>query len=219
MAIPLLPVPEHSGTALKQKQTRESLAHALADDSRLPQDDVQSEMTEQPSLESQVSCCQAKLDAAGAEDRRHGLIPWARALLGPGQSGQMQGLPGFGPQPITLTVAVAEAIALAAYRQGSTDNLAALAVDLHPHWRSEGASDRLPGARDASKPCTWHGPDDRDEAELAGEGADYTVPWHSTGLLVPQHGKRSLHSDPLWAPRMLLRPPLMLFCSMRQADT
>ena len=219
MAIPLLPVPEHSGTALKQKQTRESLAHALADDSRLPQDDVQSEMTEQPSLESQDSCCQAKLDAAGAEDRRHGLIPWARALLGPGQSGQMQGLPGFAPRPITLTAAVAEAIALAAYRQGSTDNLAALAVDLHPHWRSEGASDRLPGARDASKPCTWHGPDDRDEAELAGEGADYTVPWHSTGLLVPQHGKRSLHSDPLWAPRMLLRPPLMLFCSMRQADT
>ena len=137
MAIPLLPVPEHSGAALKQKQTRESLAHALADDSRLPQDDVQSEMTEQPSLESQVSCCQAKLDAAGAEDRRHGLIPWARALLGPGpQSGQMQGLPGFAPRPITLTAAVAEAIALAAYRQGSTDNLAALAVDLHPHWRS-----------------------------------------------------------------------------------
>ena len=219
MAIPLLPVPEHSGTALKQKQTRESLAHALADDSRLPQDDAQSEMTEQPSLESQVSCCQAKLDAAGAEDRRHGLIPWARALLGPGQSGQMQGLPGFAPRPITLTAAVAEAVALAAYRQGSTDNLAALAVDLHPHWRSEGASDSRPGARDASEPCTWRGPGDRDEAELAGEGADYTVPWHSTGLLVPQHGKRSLHSDPLCAPRMLLRPPLMLFCSMRQADT
>ena len=202
-----------------RKQTPETRAHALADSSGLPQDDLQSEMTEQPSLGSQDSFYSAKLDAASAEDGRHELVPWAPALLWPGQSGQMQGLPGLAPRPLTLTAAVAEAIALAAYRQGSTDNLAALAVDLHPRWRSGGASHRLPGAQDASKPCTWQGPDDRDEAELAGEGADNTVPWHSTGLLVPQHGKRSLHSDPLWAFRMLLRPSLMLFCSMRQADT
>ena len=204
MAIPLLPVREHSGTALMRKQALENPAHALADNSRLPQDHLQSEMTEQCSLDSQGPFCRAKLDAAGAEDRRHGLLPWARALPWPGQSGQMQGLPGLAPRPLTLTAAVAEAIALAAYRQGSTDNLAALAVDLHPHWRSGVVPHRLPGARDDSKPRTRQGTDDRDEADLAGEGADYTVPWHSTGLLVPQHGKRSLLPAPHWAPLVLL---------------
>ena len=189
MAIPLLPVPEDSGTTLMRKQMPESPAHALADNSRLPQDVLQSEMTEQPNLESQDSVCRAKLDAASAENDRHGLVPRAQGLLWPGQSGQMQGLPGLAPRPLTLTAAVAEAIALAAYRQGSTDNLAALAVDLHPQWRSEEGSHRLPGTRDASKPCTRQGHDDRDNADLAGAGADYTVPWHSTGLLVPQHGK------------------------------
>ena len=196
MAIPLLPVPEHSGTALMSKQTPESLPHALADSSRLPQADTQSEVTEQCSMGSQYSLCPAKVDAAGVEDDRHGLVPRARALPWPGQSGQMQGLPGLVPQPITLTAAVAEAIALAAYRQGSTDNLAALAVDLRPHWRSGVASPRHPGATDDLKPCIRQGPDDRDEADLAGEGADYTVPWHSTGLLVPKHGKRFLLLDP-----------------------
>ena len=205
MAIPLLPVPEHSGTALMQKQTPDSPAHALADNSRLPQDDLQPEMTEQHSLESQDPSCRARLDAASAEDGRRGLVPRARAPLWPGQSGQMQGLPGLTPRPLTLTAAVAEAIALAAYQQGSTDNLAALAVDLHPQWRSEGASHRPSGTQHASKPCTRQGPDDMDEADLAGEGADYTVPWHSTGLLVPQHGKHSLLWDPGWAPHMLLR--------------
>ena len=194
MAIPLLPVPEHSGTALMPEQTPESPAHALLDSSRLPQDGLQSEMTEQLSLKQDPSC-QAKPDAASAEDRRHGLVPWVRALPLPGQSGQMQGLPGLAPRPITLTAAVAEAIALAAYRQGSTDNLAALAVDMHPQWRSGVASHRLSGTQDASKPCTRQDTDNRDEAELAGEGADYTVPWHSTGLLVPQHGKCSLILD------------------------
>ena len=192
MAIPLLPVPEHSGTALMQEQTPESPAHALRDSSRLPQDDLQSEVTEQCSPESQDSSCRAELDTASTKDRGQGLVPWARALLWPGQSGQMQGLPGLAPRPLTLTAAVAEAIALAAYRQGSTDNLAALAVDLHPQWRSGVASHRLSEAQDASKPCVVQGPNDRDEAELAGEGADYSVPWHSTGLLLPQHGKRPL---------------------------
>ena len=200
MAIPLLPVPDCSGTALMQEQMPESPAHALADSSRRPQDGLQSEMTEQRTLESQDTCCKAGLDGASAKDTRHGLVPWTRALLWPGQSAQVQGLPGLAPRPITLTAAVAEAITMAAYRQGSTDNLAALAVDLQPQWRSEVASHRPSGTRDASKPGKWQGLDNRDEDDLAGEGADYTVPRHSTGLLVPQHGKCSRLPDPCQAP-------------------
>lgn len=207
MAIPLLPVPDRPGTALIQKQSPESPAHALADNSKLPQDAPHSEMTEQDSLEPQDTSCEAKLDAASAEDDRHGLVPWTRALLRPGQRGQMQGLPGLTPRPITLTAAVAEAITMAAYRQGSTDNLAALAVDLHPKWRSGGASPGLPGTQDASEPGTQQGLDNREDADLAGEGADYTVPRHSTGLLVPQHGKHCLLPDPCLEP---LRPFLSL---------
>ena len=57
-------------------------------------------------------------------------------------------------------------------------------------------------------------------AELAGEGADYRVPWHSTG---PARAAA-------WQALSALRPTLgtsyaapptssCLFCSMRQADT
>ena len=112
-------------------------------------------------------------------------------------------LPGLVPRPLTLAEAVAEAITQAAYKQGSTDNLAALAVDLRPEWRS--------GSNFRGKPRELHldiqdtdAETGRAGPELAREDAEFSLPWHSTGLIVPQHGK------PFLTPRQssfLLSPP------------
>ena len=100
----------------------------------------------------------------------------------------MPSLPGLVPRPLTLAEAVAEAITLAAYKQGSTDNLAALVVDLRPDWRSS----RREGPQEQQSVDNGDRAGKRDRAgpELSGTGADYSLPWHSTGLIMPQHGKR-----------------------------
>ena len=105
----------------------------------------------------------------------------------------MPSLPGLVPRPLTLAEAVAEAITLAAYKQGSTDNLAALVVDLRPDWRSS----RREGPQEQQSVDTGDRAGKRDRAgpELSGTGADYSLPWHSTGLIMPQHGKRCPHAE------------------------
>ena len=107
----------------------------------------------------------------------------------------MPSLPGLVPRPLTLAEAAAEAITLAAYKQGSTDNLAALVVDLQPEWRANRTfrvASREPQPANRGKTS---GTADTAGPELSGEGADYTLPWHSTGLIVPQHGERILHAE------------------------
>ena len=97
----------------------------------------------------------------------------------------MPSLPGLVPRPLSLPEAVAEAITLAAYKQGSTDNLAALVVDLQPEWRASRQSREVLAEPQPASRGAIHGQRDRAGPELSGEG----LPWHSTGLIEPQHGE------------------------------
>lgn len=109
----------------------------------------------------------------------------------------LPGLSGLVPRPLTLAHVVAEAITQAAYRQGSTDNLAALVVDLQTPWRSErtskfkaGMSEGAGGGKENRHGSSGGGTGRaRGGPELAGESADYMLPRHSTGVIIPQHGE------------------------------
>lgn len=111
-----------------------------------------------------------------------------------GQIGHAQGLPslpGVVPRPLTLAEATAEAITLAAYKMGSTDNLAALLVDLQAEWRTSSTLQHNRRRPEPAQGGSRHAKRIQEGPELSGEGADYSLPWHSTGLIVPQHGGAS----------------------------
>ncbi len=192
-AIPLLPGASADAPATPSPGARRERPSAISDASAGSAES----QSDQPSLSaaerrpsSSATAKQLSSDAVTGPSARHadsarhrpGLLVHAPA---------MPSLPGLVPRPLTLPEAVAEAITLAAYKQGSTDNLAALAVDLQPKWRSSSTlreASRKPQHADSSD---RYGLRDRAGPELSGEGADYTLPWHSTGLIVPQHGERS----------------------------
>lgn len=133
---------------------------------------------------------QASIDAVPGRKARHA----GNARHRPGllvHAPVMPSLPGLVPRPLTLAEAVAEAVTLAAYKAGSTDNLAALVVDLQPHWRSSSRLRKVPREPQRAGRGKRYGERDRAGPGLSGEGTDYSLPWHSTGLIVPQHGKGS----------------------------
>ena len=182
IAIPLLPVPsQHAAPDAASSQKNEGAI--VAEHREVP--------SHAPGLASDAPPARNSSAVAAkhhAEQHPHG----QHADIG--HAGTLPRLPGLVPRPLTLAQAAAEAITLAAYRKGSTDNLAALVVDLQPQWRTEstmrsnlgGVGQNAGVARGESS----GGP------ELAGESADYTLPWHSTGLLVPQHGELSHEPQP-----------------------
>jgi len=138
-----------------------------------------SAMTIHPSAHASGTACAS--DAAPVEVLRHKL----------GKSGHAQvlpSLPGVVPRPLTLAEATAEAITAAAYKMGSTDNLAALVVDLQPEWRTISTLQHNRRSPEPAQGTSRHAKRNQEGPELSGEGADYSLPWHSTGLIVPQHG-------------------------------
>ena len=116
----------------------------------------------------------------------------------------MPSLPGLVPRPLTLAKAVAEAVTLAAYKAGSTDNLAALVVDLQPDWRSSSRLRKVPTEPQSAAQGQRFGEKAGAGPEVSGEGAHYSLPWHSTGLIVPQQSKgfHKLKGGPPYVCRM-----------------
>ena len=182
IAIPLLPVPsQHAAPHAASSEKDEGAI--VAEDRELPSHAPGPASDTPPARDS--SAVAAKHHAEQHPHEQHADNSGQAGHVG--HAGMLSGLPGLVPRPPTLAQAAAEAITLAAYRKGSTDNLAALVVDLQPQWRTESTMrSNLGGAGQSAGVARGEssgGP------ELAGESADYTLPWHSTGLLVPQHGE------------------------------
>lgn len=138
-----------------------------------------SAMTIQPSAHASGTACAS--DAAPVEVLRH---KWGKS----GHAQVLPSLPGVVPRPLTLAEATAEAITAAAYKMGSTDNLAALVVDLQPEWRTISTLQHNRRSPEPAQGTSRHAKRNQEGPELSGEGADYSLPWHSTGLIIPQHG-------------------------------